>query len=1113
MTEYTVPAISRIWLPAAALLVAAVSLGCGRGEDGSAGKALVDEAAPSADLQAMPGEDAPTAERHQSVKLSDQQPYKISPGEVGTRPGSIAWTLHDQQEFRGSATIDKKGFVYVGNESGRLFKLDPRSGEPQWIFNCCEDQPTPEFDERRGGQLCNVDSTPAIDLDGNVWVGCWNGTLAKLDSEGQLLCRAFALDEFSSSPAVDLDGSIYMGSEDRVLWAIDGDDCSAKWKHEFPDGAVYGAPAITAQGTIVTTSADDNVYAWNRAGEKLWQFSTGFDVYSSVAVGQDGTLYVGSGDHNLYALSPNGMEQWRFTARDRIDSSAAVAADGTIYTGSWDGNVYALTADGSLRWAFATNDEIWSSPALGHDGTVYIGSNDDHLYALRPDGSLLWKTRLDGDIFASATVGDDGTVYIGTHGGTFYAIRSSSKGLADAPWPQFKGKRLRRAHACDSLAANCPCSDEDDCGGGDPCALEVCNGKDDNCDGRSDEGACPPACSGQNCSDGPTFTSSCSATGSCIRRCRSGFEGKDCDRPIRSVKGGVGSIAWVKTTGANIQAPATVAKDGSIYIGSGDYHLYHLDPQGRQLCRYRTEYHVDAPAQELANGQIWFGSNDQVLHGIDANCKPICSQEDEVPVTDGSITGKLVEAEDSSVLFTSGDGNLYRAWPSKCLAEVELSLGGTMYGGPTQGDDGLIYIASYAGTLQAWDPVSRAVRWSLDGLGSVRAAIAVSADGRRLFVASRDRGLIAVQAADGKVLWELELGDELWARPTIGVQGRIYLGSYDGTVHAISSSGKRLWDFATGGSIVSSIALDESGDKALYVGSGDGKIYALSMNGKLLWSAGVGSPIGASGPALTADGLVLVGTQAGNLVAIRRTAGNDGSVGAEAAPGDDDSAVDEVVDGPPTVPPGGIAPPIGLPTGGGAESDSIPDPAGGGGVEPPTDPGQGINPSTDSKLSAVAALMIGSRFRWVQGTHDVATGFYGSPLLFNLWSCSDKKVDETLSWLLSLEDVYADNMVGVLVPANVAERNLSGQDNMCGSSVLMARSHGVDVDKAVLHELGPKTMPATYVFDAEGRVLASHFGPVVSGSKQAAKLMAAFKAEMAPLLKARRDSALEGSIR
>ena len=66
--------------------------------------------------------------------------------------GSVRWMLQDQQEFRGSATIDPKGYVYVGNESGRLYKLDPQSGEPQWVFDCCEDQPTPEFDERRGGQ-------------------------------------------------------------------------------------------------------------------------------------------------------------------------------------------------------------------------------------------------------------------------------------------------------------------------------------------------------------------------------------------------------------------------------------------------------------------------------------------------------------------------------------------------------------------------------------------------------------------------------------------------------------------------------------------------------------------------------------------------------------------------------------------------------------------------------------------------------------------------------------------------------------------------------------------------------------------------------------------------
>ncbi|MBN96162.1 MAG: hypothetical protein CL928_19150 [Deltaproteobacteria bacterium] len=194
----------------------------------------------------------------------------------------------------------------------------------------------------------------------------------------------------------------------------------------------------------------------------------------------------------------------------------------------------------------------------------------------------------------------------------------------------------------------------------------------------------------------------------------------------------------------------------------------------------------------------------------------------------------------------------------------------------------------------------------------------------------------------------------------------------------------------------------------------------------------------------------------------------------------------------------------------GQTADMVPDPAGGGPVEPPSDPGKGVegygHPSTATVLAEVAALMAGTRFRWLQGTRDVAAGFYGSPLLFNIWSCGDEDIDDTISWLRSLEEVYADNMVGVLVPANVAERSLTGQDNMCGRSVRMARSHGVDVGKSIKDKLGPKTLPATYVFDEEGRVVESYFGPISAGSKPAKKLEGAFKTLMEPLLKARRDA-------
>ena len=57
-----------------------------------------------------------------------------------------------------------------------------------------------------------------------------------------------------------------------------------------------------------------------------------------------------------------------------------------------------------VLWEFETGDAVSSSPAIGSDGTIYVGSSDKKLYA----------------------------------------IASSSKGLADSPWPM-RGQNARHA--------------------------------------------------------------------------------------------------------------------------------------------------------------------------------------------------------------------------------------------------------------------------------------------------------------------------------------------------------------------------------------------------------------------------------------------------------------------------------------------------------------------------------------------------------------------------------------------------------------------------------------------------------------------------------------------
>jgi hypothetical protein len=184
------------------------------------------------------------------------------------------------------------------------------------------------------------------------------------------------------------------------------------------------------------------------------------------------------------------------------------------------------------------------------------------------------------------------------------------------------------------------------------------------------------------------------------------------------------------------------------------------------------------------------------------------------------------------------------------------------------------------------------------------------------------------------------------------------------------------------------------------------------------------------------------------------------------------------------------------------------DPAPGGSVEPQKEPGDDVknsgHPPVESALSAVTALMAGKGFRWLLGSQDLAAGFYGVPVLINVWSCKDKDLKSAAKWLRGLESRYSDHMVSVLRPANDTERSLTSNDIACDLPVRPIRSHGIDLDGAILDKLGAKGSPAAYVYNDRGEMVASHVGPLSAGSGGAKKIEAAFNTLMAPVLQMRR---------
>ncbi len=213
----------------------------------------------------------------------------------------------------------------------------------------------------------------------------------------------------------------------------------------------------------------------------------GFKTFSAVP-GTEGRLYITVRDHyfldlssygqlpgagtSLYALDAEGNILWDWIRRGELARTEPVlGADGTIYLGlsGQMHTLYALTHQGQIRWSFPLQDPkeyISGTPAVGADGVIYLPtaisvrsfrpiseSYAGKIYALSSEGELLWTFETAGDIRSSPTLAQDGTLYFTTVGpcqwtggggetdceGQVYALQTGSPGLADSPWPMFRG--------------------------------------------------------------------------------------------------------------------------------------------------------------------------------------------------------------------------------------------------------------------------------------------------------------------------------------------------------------------------------------------------------------------------------------------------------------------------------------------------------------------------------------------------------------------------------------------------------------------------------------------------------------------------------------------------
>lgn len=178
---------------------------------------------------------------------------------------------------------------------------------------------------------------------------------------------------------------------------------------------------------------------------------------------------------------------------------------------------------------------------------------------------------------------------------------------------------------------------------------------------------------------------------------------------------------------------------------------------------------------------------------------------------------------------------------------------------------GLVIVASLSGRIAALSVDGRS-RWSVDLGERIYGSPLVL--GERLFVGV-DRGkLVSLDARTGAVRFRLDVDGDADTAPAPLPGGDLVFAA-GRTVEAISPDGTVRWRHRLRRKVFASPAV---GAGVVVVGDQGGMVTALGLDGAVRWSVAVGGDADAA-PAIGDDGLIFVGTDGGEVLALAPDSG------------------------------------------------------------------------------------------------------------------------------------------------------------------------------------------------------------------------------------------------
>jgi len=327
------------------------------------------------------------------------------------------------------------GRIYAMDGRGRVFALDPETGEQIWQTRL---QAASRNDRTSYGGGLAFDGGRVFAHNGNRFIAALDATT------GSEIWRTESLTPFHSAPTA-VDGMVFTSTDDNELYAIQQSNGEIVWNHQgiaeparlltSPSVAVLGETVIApyASGELVALRIQNGNPIWNDALTRtggLTPISAINDVAGSPII---------VGDH-VYAMSHSGiLAAFDIRTGERIWTQPAgglhapwVAGD-FIFLVTTDGEVVCVErTDGTIRWVTQLQqfeserrrrDRIaWAGPVMAGGRLVLAGSHGRAAILSATDGTIQRQVNLGDTVFVAPIIVNE-TIYIVTDEARLIALR------------------------------------------------------------------------------------------------------------------------------------------------------------------------------------------------------------------------------------------------------------------------------------------------------------------------------------------------------------------------------------------------------------------------------------------------------------------------------------------------------------------------------------------------------------------------------------------------------------------------------------------------------------------------------------------------------------------